>query len=286
MRSIALYALPGNGTSGARYLLRQDRFDRDGNLVESTDFRRDGAITSRLVRTYRRGLLRTETRESAGSMERDSHHYDADGAWVRRERYAADGRLLDVKRLVRRESVPLHTIAEEYAERYDSGKWAQDVSHDGDVATGIIETVQGIRLARWRETRDRRGRLLESATWHLAGQSRVRILVYRGDTVVRDTLLLDGTLRESAFFNTTPDGEVVKTVIHHASDGAPLRRIVETAVNDRVLSRETLENSGIAGATELFQYRDEDARGNWLFLDRRNAAGDLLAQRERRIHYF
>ena len=284
--NLALYTWPGASGEGARHLVRQERFDKAGRLIESIEYRRDGTLVSRRMREYQDGRLSAETLQTNGTFRRDRHHYDSSGLWLRAERRGAAGQLLETRRLTNRESVPLRAIAEEYADRYDTGKWARDVSLQGRVMSGLIDAPDGSRLGHWRETRDEQGRLLESATWRGPGSSRIRIKVYGGATLLRDTLLVDGVLKESAFFATSPDGEKIRTVIHHAQDGAPLRRVVETRAETRLLSREILENSGIAGWVEFFRYPEEDRHGNWLFREKLDATGHLLERQRRRIRYF
>ena len=286
VRSLALYAAPGTAGDGARYLARQERFDKAGRLIESVEYRRDGTVASRRLRTYQDGRLLAETIEVAGEFRRDRHHYDPAGALLRVERRSAAGRLLETRRVTNRESVPLRAIAEEYAERYDTGKWARDISLHGRVVSGRIDAPDGARLGHWRETRDGQGRLLESVTRRGRGSSRVRIKVYAGDTLLRDTLLVDDVPKESVFFATGAGNEMIRTLIQHALDGAPLRRIIETRAEKRLISRQVLENSGIVGWSELFRYPEQDRYGNWLIREKLDAAGQLLEQQRRRIRYF
>lgn len=286
VRSVAFYNLPEGSDNDARVLVRQDRFDTSGRLIETTTFHPDGTVATRLVRTFEANLLVSEIRTRDGRFHRDRHFYDAAGVWVRRERRASDGELLEVKQLLNRETVPLRNLTEEYADRYDTGKWAQDVTLEAVAESGVIEAQDGTLLARWRNTTDLGGRLLESATWLTSGDSSARVRVYGTDELQRDTLIVDGILRESVFFETDPDGNFVTTVVEHAVDGTPLRRVVENRIGGRLTSREIRENSGITGWTELFSYPEHDRHGNWLTRETRDIHGDLRAKQLRRISYF
>ncbi|MEC9341157.1 MAG: hypothetical protein VX663_06720 [Pseudomonadota bacterium] len=286
VHSVFLYDLPEGNDNAARVLSRQDRFDTAGRLIDSTTFLPDGTIATRLTRTFESGLLVSEIREGDGRFHRDRHFHDAAGAWVRRERRVGNGELLEVKRLLRREAVPLRSLTEEYADRYDTGKWAKEVAIDAMAESGVIEAKDGTLLARWRKTSDSHGRLLESATWRNSGDSTARIRVYGADGLQRDTLIVDGVLRESAFFEADPDGNLVTTIVEHAVDGAPLRRVVEKRIGGRLTTRETLENSGITGWMELFEYPEQDSHGNWLTRETRDTHGVLRAKQLRRIRYF